>query len=179
MTKESTYTFEVHTPSPPIVIPSRKPISHILAPGMSPITGNPLPSKNSSPDLVSLSSSPSPLNPITNKTNNITNTSLVPSPRYSSSYSSPSSSTTHLMKNGFHSTTRLPDTISTKKEIEQIGNFSQKPKRNTMKRSLSYSKESNSLHFAPTFVRNPFNDCEIFSLELSNSDESNLKIASS
>src|ERR1043166_3595146 len=176
MTKESTYTFEAHAPSPPIVIPARKPISHIFTPGMSPITGNPLPSKNSSPDLVSLSSSPSPLNPITNKTNNITNTSLVLSPRYSSSYSSPSSPTTHLMTNGFRSTTRLPDTISTNKETGQIENFSQKSKRNIMKRSLSYSKESSSIHFAPTFVRNPFNDCEMFSSELSNPDESNSKI---
>jgi hypothetical protein len=180
MTKESTYTFEVHAPSPPIIIPARKPTSHItasVAPSeLSPITGNPIygnkltlpsqtTSKNSSPDLASLSSSPLPL-----KTNNIKNTSLVSSPRYSSSYSSPSSSTTHLMKNGFHSTTRLPDTISTsKEEPEQIENVPEKLKRNTMKRSLSYSKEPNSLYFTPTFVRNPFNDCEIFSIELDES----------
>src|ERR1043165_2038389 len=193
MTKDSTLTFEVHSPSPSIIIPARK-SSHISASitpsRMSPITGNPvlgnklltLPSqpssKNSSPDLASLSSSPvASLNPITNKTNDLTNTSLVSSPRfppYSSSYSSPSS-TTHLLTNGFHSTTRLPDMISIN-ESEHLETFPERPKRNTMKRSLSNSKESNSLHFTPTFVRNPFNDCEIFSLELSNSDESNSKI---
>ncbi|CAG8473351.1 12061_t:CDS:2 [Funneliformis caledonium] len=173
MTKESTLTFEVHSPSSPIIIPTRKSTPS----RMSPITGNPiladkmLTSKESSPDLATLSSSPAPLNPITNKNNN----TLAPSrfPSYSSSYSSPSSSTTRLMTKGFHSTTRLPDTINIK-ESERIENFSERPKRNTMKRSLS-SKETKSLHFTPTFVRNPFNDCEIFSLELSNSDESKLR----
>ncbi|CAG8503424.1 6271_t:CDS:2, partial [Cetraspora pellucida] len=155
MTRETPFTFEVHSPSSPVVIPARRTSSNISTPltppKMSPITGSPVlegelvtltssPPKSSSLNLHYMSSSPV----------NSTTKDLFASPRYSSyspSYTSP------------------PNTTNFKSEVTKAGEYFKKS------RSYSHAKSTSDIlgvnHQISSLTKNPFSECEIFTTEVS------------
>ncbi|CAG8524328.1 1524_t:CDS:10 [Cetraspora pellucida] len=155
MTRETPFTFEVHSSSSPIVIPARRTSSNISTPltppKMSPITGSPVlegelvtltssPPKSSSLNLHYMSSSPV----------NSTTKDLFASPRYSSyspSYTSP------------------PNTTNFKSEVTKAGEYFKKS------RSYSHAKSTSDIlgvnHQISSLTKNPFSECEIFTTEVS------------
>ncbi|CAG8618772.1 5455_t:CDS:10 [Gigaspora margarita] len=168
MTRETPLTFEVYSPTPPIVIPARRTSSNISTPltppKMSPITENP-------GKLVTLPSKPS------SKTNNVdlqymssslvnsTTKELYTSPRYSSysPYISPSSN--HMLSNGFRSNTMLPNSTTLKSDVTKTGELFKK------NRSYSHTKSTSDIlgvnHQISSLVKSPFSECEIFTTEVS------------